>query len=163
MNYPRTIEFAQANSAPAHSGTTRKRKETVMAKRHEVFPTRFLTAADLNGKPITLTIERAPLEVLKNKTGEETKTVLYFRGTKKSLPLNRVNWDSCADICGDDSDDWSGCRIEVFPTTTQFAADTVACVRIRAPAQGELKPPRAAKRSKAQPGEEMDDAVPFRQ
>jgi hypothetical protein len=138
-----------------------------MAKRNEVFPTRYLTAADLNGKPITLTIECAPIETLKkNKNGEDTKTVLYFRGTKKVLPLNRTNWDAVAEITGkDDSDNWPGYSIEVYPTTTQFGADVVDCLRIRAPAQGELKPARAAKSSKAQPpaavADETDDQIPF--
>lgn len=130
-----------------------------MAKRHEVFPTRGLTAADLNSKPATLTIVRAPIETLKNKNGEDTKTVLYFRETKKVLPLNRTNWDLCADICGDDSDDWPGHQIEIYPTTTPFGAEVVPCVRIRAPQQKELPVPEP----KAKPplATEMDDEIPF--
>jgi hypothetical protein len=136
-----------------------------MAKRHEVFPTRGLAAADLNGKPATLTIVRAPIETLKNKNGEDTKTVLYFRETQKVLPLNRTNWDSCADICGDDSDDWPGHQIEIYPTTTPFGAEVVPCVRIRAPQQKELpapepKPKKAAS-AKPPPAIEVDDEIPF--
>jgi hypothetical protein len=141
-----------------------------MAKRNDVFPSRYLTASDLNGKPITLTIESAPQETM-NKTGE-VKTVLHFRGTKKTLPLNRTNWDQVADVTGkDDTVDWPGHKVEVYPTTTQFGADTVDCIRLRAPAQGELKAaPAAAKTAKvkAKPPEpeppladEMDDAIPF--
>jgi hypothetical protein len=79
-----------------------------MAKRDEVFPSKFLRAADLGGKPITVTIESAPLETLKSPEGkEQTKTVLYFKKTKKALPLNRVNWDNVADATGeDDSENW---------------------------------------------------------
>ena len=140
-----------------------------MAKRHEVFPTRFLTAADLNGKPITLTIQSAPQETLKNKNGEEVKTVLHFRGAKKTLPLNRTNWDAVADITGeDDSINWPGHKVEAYPTTTQFGADIVDCIRLRTPAQGELKAALAAKAAKAKPPEpesplddEMDDEIPF--
>jgi len=146
-----------------------------MAKRHEVFPTRFLTAADLNGKPITLTIQSAPQETLKNKNGEEVKTVLHFRGAKKTLPLNRTNWDAVADITGeDDSINWPGRKVEAYPTTTQFGADIVDCIRLRAPAQGELKAAPAAKTVKAKPkppepeaaeepalADEMDDEIPF--
>ena len=133
-----------------------------MAKRNEVFPSRYLQAADLNGKPINLTIEKAPLETLKNKSGEDTKTVLYFRGTKKSLPLNRTNWDKVADITGeDDSNDWPGHQIQLYPTNTSFGADVVDCIRIREPEQGELKPAKA-KPAKAKPSlaEEMDDEIP---
>jgi hypothetical protein len=117
-----------------------------MAKRHDVFPSKYLQAADLRGQPVNVTIERAPLETLKNKNGEDIKTVLYFRGAKKALPLNRTNWDSCADLCGDDSDDWPGHQIQLYPTTTSFGADTVDCIRIRAPEQGELKPIKAKTR-----------------
>src|SRR5262249_40408052 len=80
-------------------------------------------AADLNGKPIVLRITDAPQETLKNKNGEEVKTVLYFKGTKKTLPLNRTNWDSVVDITGeDDSINWQGHKVEAYPTTTQFGA-----------------------------------------
>jgi hypothetical protein len=68
-------------------------------KRDEIFQSKFLKAADLNGKPRTVTVERAPFETLKNPEGKEQgKTVLYFFGSKKALPLNMVNWDSVADI-----------------------------------------------------------------
>jgi hypothetical protein len=138
-----------------------------MAKRNEVFPTRFLTAGDLDGKSIVLTITDAPQETLKNKSGEEVKTVLHFKGTKKTLPLNKTNWDSVADITGeDDSINWGGHKVEAYPTTTQFGADIVDCIRLRAPAQGELKAAPAAKAAKAKPpepplGDEMDDEIPF--
>ena len=136
-----------------------------MAKRDEVFPTRCLAAADLNGKPATCTIVRAPIETLKNKDREDTKTVLYFRETKKVLPLNRTNWDLCADICGADSDDWPGHQIEIYPTTTPFGADIVPCVRIRAPQQKELPVPEPKPKNvaAAKPPSvvELDDEVPF--
>ena len=80
------------------------RKDLEM-KRDDVFPSKYLKAADLNGKPVTVTIKSAPYETLKNPEGKEQgKTVLYFVGGKKALPLNVVNWDSVAAICGDDTD-----------------------------------------------------------
>ena len=48
-------------------------------KRDEVFPSKYLKATDLNGKALRVTIERAPLEILKNPEGkEQSKTVLHF-------------------------------------------------------------------------------------
>ena len=41
-----------------------------MAKRDEVFPSKYLKASDLNGKPITVTIESAVLETLKTLDGQ---------------------------------------------------------------------------------------------
>ena len=139
-------------------------------KRDEVFPSKYLKASDLNGKPLVVAIEKAPLEVLKSPEGkEEAKTVLYFRGLRKVLPLNRVNWDSVADIAGDDTDTWPTASLELFPSKTQMAGKTVDCIRIRPPAQRELPraKPRAPKPKQdggpAKPtlAEEMGDEVPF--
>jgi hypothetical protein len=151
-------------------------------KRDEVFPSKYLKASDLGGKPLTVVIEKAPLEVLKSPEGkEEAKTVLYFRGLRKTLPLNRINWDSVAAIAGDDTDQWPAASIELYPSKTQMAGKTVDCIRIRPPAQPELsakmpaaksgpakkKPAAAAKpkqdgaAEKPTLAEEMDDEVPF--
>ena len=103
-------------------------------KRDDVFPSKYLKAADLNGKPVTVTIKNAPYETLKSSEGKEQgKTVLYFVRGKKALPLNIVNWDSVAEICGDDTDAWPGHPIELYPTVTQMGPKTVPCIRIRRP------------------------------
>ena len=138
-------------------------------RKAEVFPSKFLKCADLKGKPVTVTIAAAPLEELKSPDGKESsKVVLYFRGAKKGLPLNRVNWDAVSDIVGDDdSDSWIGHRVELYPTKTEMAGKLVDCIRVRAPKQRELPkalppveepPPVAAIPPMA---DEMDDAIPF--
>jgi len=141
-----------------------------MSKRDEVFPSKYWKASDLKDGPRTFKIERAPIETLKSPDGkEERKTVLYFEGAQKLLPLNRTNWDSTADICGDDTDDWPGHKIELYGSTTSLKGKTVACVRVRAPTQRQLpmQRPKAAKTTKANTkahptvAEEMDDEIPF--
>jgi len=83
--------------------------------------------------PDFVTIESAPLEVLKNPEGKEQhKTVLYFKGAKKALPLNVSNWDAVAEICGEDTDDWSGGKIELYATKTHMGGKVVDCIRVRA-------------------------------
>ena len=53
-------------------------------KRYDVFPSKYLKATDLNGKALCVTIERAPLVILKNPEGkEQSKTVLHFVKAKK--------------------------------------------------------------------------------
>src|SRR5262249_52811200 len=129
--------------------------------RDDVFPSRFLKCADLNGKSAVLTIKSASLEKLKNGNGEEeTKTVIYFEKAKKGLILNRTNWDKIAELTGeDDSDNWPGSRVEVFPATTEMRGKTVDCIRVRAPAQQELPKPKPA--PAPTPASEMDDEIPF--
>ena len=114
-----------------------------MVTREEVFPSRWLKAEDLKGKPYTLKICAANLEALQNANGDtQSKVVLYFHKTTKILPLNRVNFDSCVRVTGRaDSNDWPGFNIEVYPTTTPFGGRIVDCIRIRAPgANGDTSP-----------------------
>ena len=133
-----------------------------MAKKDEVFPSKYLNSSNLNGKPIPVTIESAVQETLKARDGkEQTKTVLYFKGAKKGLPLNQTNWDAVADATGeDDTDRWPGHRIELYPTTTTMQGKTVDCIRIRPPAQREL--PKANPPAPKPPvADDIDDGIPF--
>jgi hypothetical protein len=134
-----------------------------MPKRDDIFPSKYLKAADLNGKPVVVTIERAPLETLKGLDGgEQVKTVLYFKGTKKMLPLNLTNWDAVAEITGEeDTDMWPGHTVEVYPSTTTMGGKTVPCIRIRAPAQLALKSAKPGSKKPPPDNSDMDDQIPF--
>jgi hypothetical protein len=133
-----------------------------MAKREDVFPSKYLRAGDLNGKSAVVTIVSAPIETLKGANGEERKTVLYFRGKKKVLPLNRTNWDSVAAICGEDTDTWPGEQIELFPTQTEMKGELVDCIRVRRPRQDEeAKAPKKSAKPLKPIADDMDDAIPF--
>ena len=62
-----------------------------MAKRKDIFPSKYLKADDLAGKPLIVEIERASTETLGSGNDAEKKTVLYFRGGVKSMPLNMLS------------------------------------------------------------------------
>src|SRR5262245_36090479 len=100
--------------------------------------------------------------MLKNPKGEEQrKVVLYFKGAKKALPLNLTNFDAVATIAGgDETNDWPGTRIELYPTTTMMGGKITDCIRIRRP-QGELpiSPPPPLTKSAVDP--ELDDEIPW--
>ena len=114
-----------------------------MPTRDEIFPSKYLKCADLKGKPSKEDIEASPVETLKGTDGkEERKTVLYFQGKTKTLPLNMTNWDSVAAICGPDTDDWPGNTIELYPARTTMGGKTVDCIRIRAPSKKKTSPPK---------------------
>jgi hypothetical protein len=132
-----------------------------MAKRDDLFPSKYLKAADLKGKPHVVEIEEAPIETFKNGSDEDRKVVLHFVGRTKPLPLNMTNFDSVADIAGDDTKDWPGHHIEVFPTTTEMKGRVVDCIRVRKPQQGRLIPPRAGAGPKPSPNQDPDDVIPF--
>jgi hypothetical protein len=102
-------------------------------KRDDLFPSKYAKCADLKGKPRIVEIEHAPIETLKNPKGEEQrKVVLYFKGAKKALPLNLTNFDAVAEIAGsDETNDWPGTRIELYPATTMMGGKITDCIRIR--------------------------------
>jgi len=128
-------------------------------KRDEVFPSKYLKAADLGGKPAVVTIKSADFETLKTPDGRENaKIVLRFTGKTKALPLNMVNWDACAEILGADSDEWIGGKIEVFPARTEMAGKSVDCIRVRRPSGAlPLKKPTAKAAPSAEDHDPRDD------
>jgi hypothetical protein len=140
-----------------------------MATKDELFPSKYLKAADLVGKPWVLKIKAAPVEALKDmRGGDSRKCVLHFVGVKKSLPLNMTNFVSVAEIAGDDTDMWPGHEVELYPSRTQMAGETVDCVRIRKPPEPVLslvssrEPPKSAPTTPVATAEdEMADKIPF--
>ena len=131
--------------------------------RDEVFPSKYLKAADLKGKPRTVTIESAPFEPLKGMDGKETqKIVLHFKNVEKSLPLNVTNFDAVCDATGfPDTEDWPGQRIELYPAKTTMGGKATDCIRIRRPSASR---PVAAAPPPPPPLEsanEMNDEIPW--
>jgi hypothetical protein len=129
-------------------------------KRDDVFPSKYLKAADLKGKPHIVTIESALYETLKGLDGNENKKiVLYFKNTEKTLPLNATNFDGVCDATGcPDTEDWPGQRIELYPTRTTMGGKAVDCIRIRRPSS---RPGGAAPPPQLPPADDMSDEIPF--
>ncbi len=130
-------------------------------RKNDVFPSKYWRPGDLS-TPAVVTIKSAPYENLKTPDGKaQGKTVLYFHETSKALPLNLTNWDSVAEIAGEDTDDWSGKQIELYGDETQVGAATKPCIRIRKPDQGQLPLATETRRPIAKPPhDDMDDAIP---
>ena len=57
----------------------------------EAFPSNYVKAADLNGKPRPLTIRTCVMEELGQGSGKAMKPVLYLNGAQKGLVLNKTN------------------------------------------------------------------------
>jgi hypothetical protein len=137
-----------------------------MATKSEVFPTRWLKSADLKGQPCVLEIKGSKLEPVKFNGKAETKLVLAFTGTDKTLIVNATNFDSLVEITGQsDSDNWLGHMVEAYPSTVEVRGETFDCIRIRAPEQSDMlaaaKSPKLPPAPKAAPKTDMDDEIPF--
>lgn len=116
-------------------------------KTNEVFESKYLSAPDLGGKTVRVTIDDVTME----KIGDDRKAVLHLVGKKKAMVLNRTNWTRLEEQCGsDDSDDWRGWSIVLYPTKVDFQGKRVDAIRID-DRPGSSKPPARAARQSAPP------------
>ena len=125
-------------------------------KMSEIFPSKYVKAADLEGRTVTLTIKTLTVEEMLNHASEkERKPVLYFERATKGLVLNRTNAMTIAALYGDESDTWPGKRISIYPTRVKAFGQMQDCIRIR-----EEIPALAKPQAQAVPVEEqsIDDA-----
>lgn len=102
-----------------------------MPKMSEAFPSKYLCAADLRSQPSSLVMGVVEMEPVGREN--EIKPVLYFKGRRKGMVLNKTNSNAIVAQYGDDSDMWAGRTITIYPTTTDMAGDIVPCVRVQPP------------------------------
>jgi len=129
------------------------------------FPSDYLKAADLQGRPFRLTIK----SIIIDKIGDDQKPVVYFNETEKGLVLNKTNANNISIIYSDETDMWIGKQIELYPATTDFQGRTVDCVRVRAPQVQQTSAPTPTQQhlgggGEAYPGpgpDDLDDSIPF--
>ena len=100
---------------------------------NSLLPGKFVKAADLNGKDVTLTIDGLALEMVGNDNDAEEKPVLRFREREQGFVLNKTNINAIVDLYGSETNDWEGKQIVLFPTRTQYGGRMVDCVRVREP------------------------------
>lgn len=104
---------------------------------NEAFPSKYLSAADLQGRPARVTINEVVMESIGQGAQASNKPVLYFAGKQKGLVMNKTNARMIASQCGDEMNDWIGTEIELFAIWTEFQGQPVEAIRVRFP-------PRAA-------------------
>jgi hypothetical protein len=121
----------------------------------DAFPSNYLKATDLQGRAVTVKIDRTEME----KIGDDRKLILYFIGKDKGMVLNKTNANNIAYIYGDDTDMWHGNEITLFEAMVDFQGKTVPAIRIRAPQKQHRQPESG--RQPPQQAAELNDEVPF--
>lgn len=96
---------------------------------NQVFPSKYIAAADLNGQQVAVTIERVAMEPVAQ--NEPPKPVLYFQGKKKGMVLNKTNAANIATMYGPETDGWIGKAITLFSTFVDFQGRSVEAIRIK--------------------------------
>ncbi len=93
----------------------------------------MLYAYDLDGRDVTVTIEKVTGGELTGDQGRKTKKpIAHIKGKAKKLALNNTNCGTIEQLYGtSDYEQWKDIRVTLFPTTTSFGGKTVECIRIR--------------------------------
>lgn len=108
------------------------------------FPSKYISAGDLNGKTVRVTISGIKFEKMKNRSGaEEQKPVLFFKEAKKGLVLNKTNSDRIAHVYGWETGSWTGKILELYSAEVDAFGEQVEAVRVRVPV-GDAIPPLGA-------------------
>lgn len=121
-----------------------------------LFPSKYVKSADLNGKTVTLTIAKLVIEEMGHGAEKERKPVLYFQKATKGLVLNRTNAMTVVALYGDESDDWVGKRISIYPTRIRAFGAMQETIRIREEIPAEPRPTTVA--AEVEEVSEIDDA-----
>lgn len=124
------------------------------------FPSKYLSAADLQGRAVRVTIARLEMGDM----GEgKRKPILYFEGKAKGLALNKVNSNNIASAYGDETDNWIGAELELFETMVDFQGKTVPAIRVRIPPrQVQQRAPAPTPKVQEPAGGNFDDQdIPF--
>jgi hypothetical protein len=138
------LDEAEAFETDWRYAESEHNNEDITMKTSQAFPSKYLKAADLNGKAHLVKIS----EVVQEEVGQnkDLKLVAYFHGKQKGMVLNKTNADTIASKHGDETDNWDGAEIELYPGTATFQGQVVPSLKVRLPV------PNAA------PG---DEEIPF--
>lgn len=119
-----------------------------MANINEAFPSKFLSAADLMGNTVRVQINNVIFEDVGRGADMRRKPVVYFFNKSKGLALNKTNANMIAAAYGNETENWRGAEVELFPTVVDFQGRSVDAIRVRVP-------PRSAR-----PAEQMPPSAP---
>lgn len=98
----------------------------------ELFPGRFVKAADLKGRDMTLTISAVTIEELPQDGGPpRSRGIIAFGGAKKTLVLNRTNGECLKAMFGRDTGEWIGKRVTLFPAQIESFGGQDVAIRVR--------------------------------
>ena len=103
------------------------------------FPSKYVKSAEIPEEGISLRIDRIEFDDVDGKGTR--KPVLYFSKAKKGLVLNVTNSKKIASVLGTaETDEWVGQVVTLYRSETEYAGETVDCIRVRAAKNGKPAP-----------------------
>ena len=120
------------------------------------FPSKFIKSAEVPEEGITLQISSVKVEDVDGKGA--MKPVVYFQKAKKGFVLNVTNSKKIAAVLGTaETDEWVGRSVTLYRSETEYAGETVDCIRVRAAKNGKPAP-----KPEPEPVSDLtDEDIPF--
>lgn len=122
---------------------------------NSAFPSSYLKAADLQGRAVRVQIADCVIQPL----DDGDKPLVHFIGKDRGLILNKTNAGILAAALGEETDEWRGQYVELYPDRVMFQGKMVECVRVRAARERPATPPPAP--IQAPPATDFSDSIPF--
>lgn len=93
----------------------------------EVYPSEWLHAANLMGRSVSVTIDKAVVEEFRQKDGKmEGRIVVAFRGAQKRLVCNKTQAIAIAAVAGtEEFGKWAGVKVLLSPGRARNGMDTI--------------------------------------
>ena len=93
----------------------------------ELFPRPWLCAADLQGRPVRVTIHRVDVEDVRQRDGSTVlKAVLTFERATKRMILNKTQCEALAELTGTERlAEWVGHSVVLSPGTAPNGKPTI--------------------------------------
>ena len=126
-----------------------------MATRDQLFPSKYLKGHDLRGRDALVTID----DVESTKIRGDKVNIIHFEGKDKGLVMNVTIYNQIAGVLNEeDTDQWPGKQITIFPTEVEYEGQLKSVVRVRA------NKPRPSAPAPPPPDVDTDDdadSIPF--
>lgn len=103
-------------------------------KVNQMFPSRYVSGEDLNGKAWPVTIRNVTTEKMhpNPQAPEVEKFVLYTVEGRKGIVLGKVLAEQIQAATGqDDTEQWPGCKITIFAERVNVAGRELLAIRAR--------------------------------
>lgn len=127
----------------------------------DAFPSKYISAADLRGQEVPVTISNVVIEQVQGNQVVEDRPIAYFQGKNKGLVLNKTNAGVIRDAFGPETSNWYGRQLMLYTVQTQTPrGEPTQGVRVRAITAVAATPP--VQQQPVQPAQESTGATdPF--
>jgi hypothetical protein len=128
---------------------------------NELFPSKWLKAADIPPAGVTLTVAGLQMEEIE---AGKTLPVIHFQGHSKGLVLNKTNGLMIAHLHGEDYSTWGGKALHLVSEPVSFQGKVVDSIRVKPPvaaAQGVPQPTQAPPAPEGAPFNPPDEDCPW--